>query len=87
MLKVVFYNICFLTQYATRYNRAGAGDIGLLFALVDKRKKRVLQQLKNQKTNMLARASKTKMQLHFILRKQKSLKPLKHKIELPKEKE
>lgn len=36
---------------------------------------------------MLAKASKQKIQLHSILRKQKSLKPFKLKIELRKEKE
>ena len=35
---------------------------------------------------MLARASKQKIQLHTILRKQKGLKPLKFKMELRKEK-
>ncbi|MGY0408691.1 MAG: hypothetical protein ACWIPJ_10125 [Polaribacter sp.] len=63
------------------------GNIGLLFALVDQRKKKAIQQLKNQKEKMLAKSSKQRIQLHSILRKQKSLNPLKFKIELQKEKE
>ena len=45
------------------------GDIGLLFALADQRKKAAIQKLKIQKEQMLARASRTKIQLHIILRK------------------
>ncbi|WP_431167669.1 hypothetical protein [Tenacibaculum halocynthiae] len=63
------------------------GDINLLLSLVDQRRKIAFQKLKNQKATMLAKASKRRIQLHTILRRQRSLKPIKSILEKNKEKE
>lgn len=84
--KTSFFILGILKEIYLKDNTHIIGDIGLLFALVDKRKRKAVQKIKHQKAKMLARASKQKIQLHTILRKQRSLKPLKFKMELRKEK-
>lgn len=63
------------------------GDIELLFALVKENREKILQKHNAKRKLTKKLAYKNKLQLHNVLRKQRSLKPLKFKIKLYKKEE
>ncbi len=63
------------------------GDIDLLFNLVKLNTKKVLKKYNDKRNLNKISAYRNRLQLHNILRKQRSLKPLKFKLKLHKKEE
>lgn len=85
--KATYFMLTLLKEQYAVDPESMIGDIELLFDLVNRNREKILQK-HNAKRNLTKKpAYKNRLQLHNVLRKQRSLKPLKFKVKLHKKEE